>query len=51
MSLINPAIEKAGLIVTIRRGIYRSESNNSPLALCTLNLLRILQQQVLNMGL
>jgi hypothetical protein len=51
MSLIHSAIEKACLIVTIRRGIYISESNNSPLAFCTLNLLRILQKQVLNVGL
>ena len=51
MSLIHFAVEKACLMVTIRRGIYCCETNNSPLALSTLYLLRILQKQVLNMGL
>jgi hypothetical protein len=51
MILIHPTIEKACLMVTIRRGVYSSETYYSPLALCTLYLLRILQQQVLNVGL
>ena len=51
MRLINLAIQKACLMVTMRRGVYTSEAYNSPLALGTLNLLRILHQQVLNVRL
>jgi hypothetical protein len=48
MRLIHLAIQKACLMVTMRRGVYTGETYNSPLALGTLNLLRILHQQVLN---
>lgn len=51
MRLIHLAIQKACLMINMRRGVQTGETYNSPLALCTLDLLRIFHQQVLNVRL